>query len=483
MIQNTGGPGRDHLSEAKRALLEKYLQGKPGDNSGDPGAIVRHSHTSPAPLSLAQRGLWLRELSVPHIPPLYNECVTVRMEGELDVAALERGFNEIVRRHEMWRTTFEIVGEQPVQVIHTATSIELPVIDLRGLPEVEREGEAIRRVKEDTFRPFDMREGPLLRPTLIRMSETEHRLFLVAHQIVLDGMSAYQIFPSELAILYKVFSTGKPSPLPELPVQCADFAHWQREWLPGEVLARQISYWRAQLGDHPAPLQWPTGRPRPAALTFRGTIRPFALSRQLTAQLKELSLREGSTLFMTLLAGLAALMYSYTRQDDLVLGTLSPSGRKRSEVLGLLGYFLNPVALRLRFGAQTSFRELLHQVRNVTSEAMSNDDVPIEYLARELSPQTDPSRSPFFTVAASLQPPMPELGLPWLVTSMDVENGGASWDLYVAFIDGPNGLMGRAQYNPDLFETETIARFQEDLRVLLEIFAANPERLVQDRLR
>ena len=480
MTEPTGRSVLDHLSPAKRTLLEKYLQGRLGNDSAGPSAILRRSPAGLAPLSLTQEELWRRELSVPRIPPLYNECVTLRMEGALDGGALERGLNEIVRRHEMWRTTFETVGEQPVQVIHAAPSIKLPVVDLRRLPERDREAEAVRRVKEDTFRPFDMRKGPLLRPTLMRMSETEHRLYLVAHQIVLDGMSAYQIFPFELALLYKAFAAGKPSPLPELSVQCADFARWQREWLQGEAFAKQVDYWRTQLGGDPPALPWPTVRPRPPVRTFRGAIRSFAMPKQLAAQLKEMSQREGSTLFMTLLAGLAALLYRYTRQGDIVLGTLSPAGRKRSEVLGLLGYFLNPVALRLRCGTRSSFRELLQQARRITSEAISHDDVPIEYLARELKPRTDPSRSPFFTVATSLQPPMPDLELSWRVTSMDVESGGASWDLYLAFIDGPSGLMGRAQYNPDLFEPGTIARLLDDLQGLLEACGADPAQLVQD---
>src|SRR5437773_1170123 len=471
------------LSEEKRNLLQKYLRGEVGQSSGKSSGITRRSPGDTAPLSLTQQELWLRELHVPGIPPLYNECITLYMKGPLDVAVLEASFTEIVRRHEAWRTTFETANGQPVQVIQPASKVILPVLDLRRLGKAEREVEAVRCVAEDARRPFDLRRGPLLRPTLVKLDYDEHRLFLIAHQIILDGMSAYQIFVSELAALYKAFSAGRPSPLPELPVQCADFACWQRQWLQGEVLAKQVDYWRKQLEGEPPVLNWPSDRPRPADRTFRGAFQPFALPGRLSRALRELSQRAGGTLFMTLLAGFATLLHSYTGQEDIVVGTLSPAGRKRSEVQALLGYFLNPVALRVHFGSHPTFRELLRQVGSVLSEAISHDDVPIEFLARELKPKADSSRSPFFTVALSLQPPMPDLDLEWSVTSMDVESGGASWDLYIAFIDRPNGMIGRAQYNPDLFERPAITAMLGDLRSLLDSVALNPERRLLDLRR
>jgi hypothetical protein len=402
------------------------------------------------------------------------------MRGPLDVAALEQGFSEIIRRHEAWRTTFEIVNGQPVQVIHKASRIKLTVVDLGGLPKAEREAEAVRQVAQDAGRPFDLRRGPLLRPTLVKLDANEHRLFLIAHQIILDGMSAYQIFPSELAALYKAFSAGKPSPLPDLSIQFADFAWWQRQWLQGEVLAKQVDYWRKQLSAQSRALNWPCDRQRPAHRTFRGAFQPFALPERLTGALRELSRQEGATLFMTLLAGLATLLHRYTRRQDIVVGTLSPAGRKRTEVQALLGYFLNPVALRVNFASDQTFSDLLRQVRSVLSGAISNDDVPIEFLAGELEPETDSSRSPFFTVAVSLQPQTPELGLDWSVTSMDVSSGGASWDLYIAFIDRPDGMIGRAQYNPDLFEPPAVTAMLDDLRSLLESVVLNPEPRLSD---
>jgi hypothetical protein len=360
----------------------------------------------------------------------------------------------------VWRTTFETEAGQPTQIVHPFVPVKLPVVDLKAVPEAEREAAAVRLVSEGVRRPFDLLRGPLLRPKLVRINETEHRLFLTAHQIVLDGVSAYQVFPSELAAFYKGFSAGKSVILPELPVQCADFAFWQREWLSGGA-AKQVDYWRKQLGGELPVLSWPVTR------AFRGCIQNFSFPKPLSDRIRELSRRLSSTLFLVLLTGLATVLHQYTNQTEIVLGTLSPSGRKRSEVMGLLGYFLNPVALKLSFHNRTTFRELLLQAQTVLLEAMSNDDVPIERLAREFKVD-DSSPSPFFTTAISLQPPMLNLDLAWSVTTMDVESGGSPWDFYLAFIDRPEGLTGRAQFNPDLFDTTTIGRALEDLQGVLE---------------
>jgi hypothetical protein len=449
------------LSDTKRALLDRYLRG-----TGSLGAkqIGRRPPGSIAPLSAAQEELYRRELRVPAIPPLYNECVNLRMLGPLDVVALERAFNEIIKRHEAWRTTFETDEGQPVQIIHPFTPARLPVVDLQRIPEAEREAAAFQLISDDVRRPFDLGRGPLLRPKLLKITQTEHRLFLTAHQIVLDGLSAYQIFPLELAAFYDNFSIGKSPTLPELPVQSADFASWQREWLD-DAAAKQVDYWHKQLGSDVPVLSWPV-KQRPVTRTFRGCIQNFSFPSLLSDRLKELSRRLNTTLFVVLLTGLATVLHRYTNQKEIVLGTLSPSGRKRSEVMGLLGYFLNPVALKLTFHSRTTFRELSSQAQTVLLEAMSNDDVPIERLAREFK-MDDSSPSPFFTAAISLQPPMPNLNLPWSVTTMDVDSGGSPFDFYLAFIDTPEGLIGRAQFNPDLFDSKTIGCALQDLQDVL----------------
>ena len=463
------------MSETQSRLLAQYLRDTLARSPKTTSRIPRRRAETVAPLTVAQEELWLRELRVPRIPPLYNECITLRMRGPLRAAALEAAFNEVVRRHEIWRTTFEEQQGRPVQVVHPAAPIHLPVIDLRSLPRENREAEAIRQITKDTRRPFDLANGPLLRPTLVTMEDSEHTLFLVVHQIVIDGMSAYQIFPSELAALYKTFSNGEPPALRELPIQYADFACWQRELLTDSVLAKQLAFWRREFADEPPPLNWPVRQPLPEDRTFRGALQPFTLSDSVSNALKKLTRREGATLFTTLLAALATLLHIYTGQEDIVLGTLAPAGRKRSEVHGSLGYFLNPVALRINFRDDPDFRELLRRGRSAVSGALSNDDIPAGVVARELSLKPNSSRGPFPTAAISLQPPAPVLDLPWSVTSMDVESGGSSWDLYIAFIDGHQGLIGRVQYNPDLFKRQAIAAVIRDLESLMGRATLCPE--------
>jgi surfactin family lipopeptide synthetase A len=410
------------------------------------------------------------------MPPLYNESITIYRRGPLDVPALKQSFKEMIRRHEAWRTTFDVVRAQPVQIIHPSSeAIQLRIFDLSGAPESNRETEALRLATEEATPAFDLKRGPLVRATLVTLADQDHRLFLTMHQTIVDGISVYDIIPSEIAALYEAFSNNKPSPLPDLPFQFADFAICQRSWLQGEVLANQISYWRKQLaGDLPV-LQLPVDRARPSFQTYRGSIKPFTLARALTQEVRELSQREGVSLFATLMAAFTTLLYRYTGQEDIIIGTLAPTGRKRSEFQRLLGYFLNPVALRSNLSGNPTFRELLSRSQAVTLEALSHDDVPLEDLAQELRLRSHPSRHPLFQVVISLAPNVPDLPQGWDMTPMDVESGGARWDLYLELNDRPNGLIGRAQYNPDLFDMATIVKLIEDFQAMLEAATSNPQ--------
>ena len=463
------------LSEAKRKLLESYVHGDRPPRFLAPRQIHPRRTDEPAPLSLSQEQLLLRERSAPDIPPLYNECITVRMSGRLDVPVLERSLTEIIRRHEIWRTSYETRNGRMVQIVHPApTELRLPVIDLRGLPAIKQEAEVQHAIGEAVQQPFDLTNGPLLRARLVTLASFEHRLYLIAHLSIVDGVSVYQVFPSELATLYCSYTSGHPLRLPSPTIQFGDYASWQRQWLEGEELDKQVAYWRKQLAGEIPALRWPTDRLPLAKRTFRGAIRPFVLPQPLGKAVKELSQREAVTLFMTLLAIFAALLHCYTQQEEIVVGTLSPAGRKRSEVAKSLGYFLNPVALRFDLTSDPTFRDLLRQTQRLTLEAISNDDVPLESLAQELKPKHDLFYNPFFRVAISLQPPMPPLDLEWTVTSMDIEGRGAPWDLYIAFIDRPEQMMGRVQYNPDLFECGTIRRMLRHYQRLLESVCASP---------
>jgi hypothetical protein len=457
------------LSEAKRKLLESYVH---GDRT--PGFPLLHAITprhsdGPAPLSLSQEQLLLRETSEPGLTPLYNECITLRMCGPLDVRVLERSLTEIVRRHEIWRTSYETRNGRMVQIVHPVSEgIPLPVIDLQGLPADRQELEARQIIGEAVRQRFDLTNGPLLRARLVTLGRFEHRLYLIAHLSIVDGVSVYQVFPSDLAALYSSYISGYPALLPTPAIQFADYAVWQRQWLQGEELDNQLAYWRKQLSGEIPTLRWPIGPLSAPQQTARGAIRPFVVPESLSKAVKDLSRREAVTLFTTLLATFVALLHCYTQQDEVVVGTLSPAGRKRSEVTKLLGYFLNPVALRFDLTSARTFRDLLLQAQRLTLEALSNDDVPIEFLAQKLKPRLNCGCNPFFRVAMSLQPATPSLDLEWTVTSMDVEGSGSPWDLYIAFIDRPGHLMGRVQYNPDRLESGTVHRTLRHYQRLLE---------------
>jgi len=295
------------------------------------------------------------------------------------------------------------------------------------------------------------------------------------HQSVTDGVTVNTVFPTELATLYEAFSAGKPSPLADLPIQYADYAYWQRQWVQTEAFASQLAYWRDRLMPALPALRWPADGSRLASSTYRGAIRPFTIPNQLVQRLNAMSRGENVTLFMSLLAGFSALLYRYTDQEDMVVGTLAPSGRKRSEVQNLIGYFLNPVPLRMNLSGNPTFRELLRQVRDVVLEAIANDDVPFEYVLAKAGLSPKPNRRPLFEVVVSLAPATPDLGTGWSQTFMDVESGGARWGLYLELGERPNGLLGRAQYNPDMFEATTIERTLQEWQVLLEAAASNPE--------
>ena len=455
------------LSDAKRLLFDRYLRGQ----ISSAASIQPRGTSNFAPLSPAQEPLYRREMAFRGQPALYNECITIRMFGSLDAEILERSFNEIVRRHEAWRTTFETRAGQSIQVIHPPQQIEFSRVDLRDLPDSEREIEANHLVSEDIRRPFMLSNGPLLRPMLIRMGESEHRLILVAHQIVLDGRTAYQIYPLELATLYRSLSIGQQAHLPELPVQYADFACWQRENLK-EQQPKNVDYWRNRLESRIPRSEWPK-KPGAEFEPYAGRVRRFSLSSNLSAQIREVSKKWNTSLFVVLLSGVAAVMQNETKRDDVVLGTLSPSGRKKTEVMDLIGYFLNPVTLRVTRSVHSTPRELSCQIGCLLSEAMSNDDVPIEDLARALdypdNDSDDDRPNPFFDVIVSLQPPTPDLQMPWSVTSMDADSGGSPWPLYIAFIDRPDSIIGRVQWNPSLIETQAIDEMMHKLQETLEV--------------
>ena len=453
-----------------RDRLEAYLAER---DAAAPGTIAARPRGAVAPLSFAQQQVWLHAQLAPELP-LYNEPLTIRRRGPLDVAALEAALTEIVRRHEAWRTTFTVERGVPVQVVQPPFPVKLPVEDLTALAPDTREAAALRLAHDDARRPFDLAAGPLLRALLVRVDADDHRLFLTVHHIVLDGVSIYRVLLPELAALYEAFTASLPSPLAPLPVQYADFAVWQRERATPVAIADSVTWWRRRLHGLPA-LMLPTDHPRPAVQSFAGARHRLALPERLSRDVRMLARREGKSLFMTLLAAFEILLHRYTGQSDLALGTVS-AGRPRPEIERLLGFFANPVPLRADVGGDPSFSELLTRVRDETLEAIAHDDVPFETLVNELEAERDAGRNPLFQVAFSLEAPRAPVPGGWDAGHLDVDTGAAKFDLYLELDERPETIVGRIVYRTDLFEPATIARLAAHYERVLEAVVADPKR-------
>jgi amino acid adenylation domain-containing protein len=430
------------------------------------------------PLSFAQQRLWFLEQLEPG-STVYNVPTAVRLSGALDTHALERAFDALVHRHESLRTTFQVANGSPVQVIDPRGHARLNGVDLSSFPDASRDEEARRWALVESQRPFDLAQGPLLRTTLLKLSEQEHVLVLVLHHIISDGWSM-GLLVHEVAELYAAFAQGRPSPLPELPLQYADYAVWQREWLRGDVLDAQLGYWKQQLAGAPRLLELPTDLPRPAVQSLEGAFVPFSLGRELTDAVKALGRREGVTPFMVMLAAFQAVLARYSGQDDVCVG--SPiAGRTRAEAEGLIGFFVNTLVLRTRLDGNPSFRELLARVREVTLGAYAHQDVPFEKLVEELRPERSLSHSPLFQVMLTLDstPKAAGQGLSDLaLRPIEIDHRVARFDLTLGLVDGVDGLSGGLEYSTALFEPSTVERLLGHLKALLEGALARPEQSV-----
>jgi amino acid adenylation domain-containing protein len=436
--------------------------------------IERVSRDGRLPLSFAQQRLWILDRLSPN-NSAYNILAFTRLRGLLNIAALERSLNEIVRRHEALRTCFKVVQEQPVQVIAPDLALPMPLVDFTHVPSYEREAAARGCAEREALRCFDLACGPLMRVSLLRLSDREHILLLVVHHIVSDEWSM-GILLKELAALYEAFSLGLPSPLPELPIQYADFAYWQCQWLSGEVLKQQLGYWKQQLENSPPILDLPTDHPRSAVRQLRGASYCFELPAPLTESLRALSCRENATLFMTLLAAFKALLYRYTGQEDIVVG--SPiANRNRSEVEPLIGFFVNMLALRTQLSGAMTFRDLLAHVRETCLGAYAHQDLPFEKLVAELRPERSSSHTPLFQVLFVLQnASRGELELPGIASSpYRVNFSTAKFDLHLACTEVDDRLAGILEYNTGLFKAGTVERLVAQLQRLLESITADPD--------
>ncbi len=472
-LQNELSKRMAALSPAKRALLEERLNKKSPDTSVTE-AIPRRPSRESASLSFAQERLWFLNQFDPE-SSAYNEPRVIRLSGSLDVKALDKALNHIVARHEVLRTTIVVVDGSPMQRIAERRTIDLPVIDLRIHSVQDRDAEARRLIDETIRHPFNLSTDLMLRPLLLQLGDQEHILVLVKHHVATDGWSS-GLFWREVATLYRAFRTGQPANLPELPIQYADYAEWQRELLQGEVLETQISYWKQQLAGV-SDLQLPTDRPRPAVQSYRGARQSISFSRELTDTLISLSRKENATLYMVLLAAFQTLLSRYSGQMTIAVG--SPiANRTRPEIETLIGFFANTLVLRGDLSDNPTFKEFLVRMKNVALDAYAHQDLPFEKLVAELRPERNLSNSPLFQVMFVFQnAPREALTLPGLTMS-NVEPGKttAKFDLLLSLREDTAGLRGSLEYSTDLFDESTIIRMLRHFRTLLEGIVADPNR-------
>jgi acyl carrier protein len=500
-------------------VISTTQQAKQSLNSS---SIPRVSRNQPLPLSFAQQRLWFLDNLEPGSPD-YNIPAPVRLVGQLDVAALEQSFNEIVRRHEILRTSFVTVEGKPIQEIAPTFTLTLPILDLQMFLEAEREKKVQQLIAQEALKPFDLTQAPLFRIQLLQLGEEEHILVLVLHHIIFDLWSI-GVLLQEVTELYKAFTTaevdpseipptplvkggylpptpflrGSPQaggseamgegdqalserryPLPELPIQYGDFAVWQRQYLQGEVLEKHLSYWKQQLSGN-LPLELPSDRSRSTVQSNRGAIHYFAFPKDLSDAIQAFSQREGATLFMTLSAAFKTLLYAYTGQQDILIG--SPiANRERVELEPLIGFFVNTLVLRTNLSENPSFRELLARVREVTLGAYAHQDLPFEKLVEALQPNRKQSEFPLFKVWIALEnAPIPNVKLPKLTLSpVDFYSGIARYDLRLGLTETNAGLKGSLEYKAELFDATTIARIVGHLEAILRQAVAQPDILLE----
>jgi amino acid adenylation domain-containing protein len=426
------------------------------------------------PLSFAQERFWLMsQIASNHA--IYNDAVTLKINGQLNIPALEQSINEIVRRHQTLRTTFPIVQGKPKIAINPTLNVNLAILDLRELNAQERQEKALQIAKQEAIKPFDLAKSPLIRTTLLWLDSTEYILLLNLHHIISDGWSM-GVWLEEITALYPAYSQGKTSPLPELKIQYSDFAVWQRQWLKGEELHKQLDYWKQQLESNLPPLQLPIDKPRPPQLSQQGKKIDFSLPLDLSKQLQQLSKQEGVTLFMTLLAAFKTLLYCYSGQTDIRVG--SPiANRDRTELEKLIGLFINTLLLRTDLSANPSFRELLGRVRKVTLGAYTHQNLPFEKIVEELQPDRYQSNLPLFQVWFVLQnSPNGTLELPNLTLQpLDIHNDTTGYDLGLFLEETPAGISGCFEYSTDLFIADTINQIADNFQTLLKEFVTTPD--------
>lgn len=454
----------NNLSPAKRELLALRLKKTPARLDGIPRRTETGSHP---PVSFAQERLWF----VQQIDPdtvAYNIPAALQLSGSLDVSALERSLQEVIRRHEILRTSFQLINSAVVQVIAPSLSFSLEIIDLSE--DADREQKVQAHVREQAAQPFKLDEGPAWRASLLRLGREEHVLLFTMHHIICDGWSS-DVLVREVTMLYGAYTHGRVSPLPELPIQYADYVVWQRGWLSGEVVGAQLDYWKKQLHGKVEPLELPTDRPRSSSQSFRGASQSWEFSAELSQALKALGRSEGATLFMVVLAALKALLHYYSGQQQITIGA-PVAHRDRAETQPLIGLFLNTLVLSTDMSGDPGFRELVQRVREVSLGAHAHQDVPLEKLMEALHRNGQPLFQATYTLQSVASDRVELSGL--TARPLKVENETAQFDLVVNGIDSKSGLVGVFEYSTDLFDAATVARMADNFGRILNAIVAQP---------
>ena len=472
--KSNGASSGLRLSQSKQKVLEQLMKGESLNPPRRQPIITPRPQDTFIPLSYPQLQVWLHAQMNPDVP-FYNENITFYRCGPLVPHILEKCLCEIVRRHEIWRTTFDLQNGEPAQIVNPVSStFPLEVVDLRHLSETERMAEALRLATKNASAPFDLRQKPLLRALLICLADEEHRLFMTFHQLIFDGITAERIFLPELATLYDAFSKGQPSPPTESPLQYGDFAYFQRSRPVPQGWIQDKAFWRNQLSGELPMLQWPAGHARPAVETHRGELQRFVMMNDLVERLRTFSHQQSASLYMICLAALAALLHRYSGLEDIIIGGLT-AGRNQPETESLFGFFVNPVAFRFQLSGKPTFKELLYRVRSVVLESLAHAELPFIDVVREIEQKPNLDRHPLFQVMLSQQPRDAKSPDGWDWNIEEVSNGGSKMDLFMIFDDQEDELVISATHNPDLLDRKIVSMMVAHWQRLMEAAVANPD--------
>jgi amino acid adenylation domain-containing protein len=466
------------LSASKRALLEKMMRGG-GVAVARPPQIEKRAPDTEIPLSADQRQVWLHAIMAPDMP-LYNESITIHRFGSFDRGAMERSVNEILRRHEAWRTAFVEEGGVLVQRVREHRDIILPYDDVSHLPEAERDAAALAIGQEDARRAIDLNDAPLFRARIVKLADDNHRLYFTLHHIIFDGVAIYRVIVPELAKLYDAFSRGAPSPLAMPALQYGDYTIWQQEHLKSAPIQKQVDYWRRTLADAPPKLELVGDRTKPARPTHAGSMEVFEIPNALIERLKLVGQRHGVTLYMTLLAAYHAQLHLYSGDEDIIVGGVTDL-RRRPELENVVGYFLNTIALRAKPKGETRFSDFLTEVRDSVLGALAASEAPFDEVVRALDVKRRPGTHPLFNCLFSIEPPVDPFPEGWDLTQMDVVVGGAKFDLYLELDERQGeGMHGRFLYSTELFDPSTVRRMIGHYLTILEGVVADATQPLKD---